>query len=41
MTYQQVFDQAIGEPPPSTVDLDRVLRRQRRAARLQIGRAHV
>lgn len=35
MTYQQVFDQAIGEPPPSTVDLDRVLRRQRRAARLR------
>jgi hypothetical protein len=28
--YQQLFDEAIGDPPPSTVDIDRVIDRQRR-----------
>jgi hypothetical protein len=30
---QQIFDQMIGEPPPSTVDVDRVMARERRSAR--------
>ncbi|PWU45465.1 hypothetical protein DLE60_23305 [Micromonospora globispora] len=37
MTYQQLFDDLIGETPLSTVDVDRVIGRQRRARRLRIG----
>ncbi|MFC4149084.1 hypothetical protein ACFO0M_22765 [Micromonospora mangrovi] len=37
MTYQQLFDEVIGESPVSTVDVDRVIGRQRRARRLRIG----
>jgi hypothetical protein len=35
MTYQQIFDEAIGESPPSAVDVDRVVRQQRRARRVR------
>lgn len=31
--YRTVFDQEIGPPPPSTVDVDRVIRRRRRRRR--------
>ncbi|MER6589247.1 hypothetical protein [Micromonospora chalcea] len=37
MTYRQLFDDLIGEPPVSTVDVDRVISGQRRARRLRIG----
>ena len=37
MTYQQLFDDLIGEAPLSTVDVDRVIGQQRRARRLRIG----
>ncbi|NES26070.1 hypothetical protein GCE86_26575 [Micromonospora terminaliae] len=37
MTYQQLFDDLIGESPVSTVDVERVIGRQRRARRLRIG----
>ncbi|RZU72628.1 hypothetical protein EV384_0999 [Micromonospora kangleipakensis] len=37
MTYQQLFDDVIGESPVSTVDVERVIGRQRRARRLRIG----
>ncbi len=30
MSYQQILDKAIGESPPSTIDVDAVVRRQRR-----------
>ncbi|MFI7574632.1 hypothetical protein [Micromonospora sp. NPDC049497] len=39
MTYQQVFDEAIGDLPASTVDVERVIGRQRRARRLRLGAA--
>jgi hypothetical protein len=35
MSYRQIFDEAIGQTPPSGVDIDRVVRRQRRAARVR------
>lgn len=35
MSYRQLFDEAIGVAPPSRVDLDQVIHRQRRAARLR------
>jgi hypothetical protein len=34
MSYQKVLDEAIGEPPPSTVDVDGIVRRARRRARI-------
>ncbi|MFI5837061.1 hypothetical protein ACIA5A_25615 [Micromonospora sp. NPDC051300] len=37
MTYRQLFDDLIGEPPVSTVDVERVIGGQRRARRLRIG----
>ncbi|MFJ8578966.1 hypothetical protein [Micromonospora sp. NPDC093277] len=37
MTYQQLFDDLIGDVPISTVDLDRVIGRERRVRRLRIG----
>ncbi|MGN9774910.1 hypothetical protein ACTMS0_03915 [Micromonospora sp. H33] len=37
MTYQQVFDEAMGDVPVSTVDVERVIGRQRRARRLRLG----
>ncbi|MCW3813636.1 hypothetical protein ONA91_04080 [Micromonospora sp. DR5-3] len=37
MTYQQLFDDLIGEAPLNTVDVDRVIGRERRARRLRIG----
>lgn len=39
MTYQKIFDEIIGEPPVSTVDVERVVVRQRRARRLRMGAA--
>lgn len=39
MTYRKIFDEVVGEPPVSTVDVDRVISRQRRARRLRIGAA--
>jgi hypothetical protein len=33
--YRSVFDREIGTPPPSTVDVDRVIRRRRRSGRLR------
>jgi hypothetical protein len=33
--YQQVLDREMGTPPPSTVDVDRIIRRQRRRTRLR------
>ncbi|MER7416795.1 hypothetical protein ABT346_08420 [Micromonospora peucetia] len=33
MTYRELFDEAIGDAPVSTVDVDRVIGRQRRAGR--------
>ncbi|GAA1842872.1 hypothetical protein [Asanoa iriomotensis] len=33
MTYKQLFDEAIGEVPPSSVDVDRVVAREGRRAR--------
>lgn len=35
MSYRQIFDQAIGEAPPTRIDLDQLVRRQRRATRLR------
>jgi hypothetical protein len=35
MSYRDVFDQAMGDAPPSGVDVDRVVRRQRRAAKVR------
>jgi hypothetical protein len=32
MSYRQIFDEAIGDAPPARVDLDRLIRRERRAA---------
>ncbi|MFD6635487.1 hypothetical protein ACFWDN_06675 [Micromonospora chalcea] len=37
MTYRQLFDDLIGEPPVSTVDVDRVISGQRRSRRMRIG----
>ncbi len=31
--YQDLFDEAIGTPPPPTVDVDKVIARQRRRTR--------
>ncbi|MEU7931694.1 hypothetical protein [Micromonospora echinofusca] len=33
MTYREIFDAAIGDTPPSSIDLDRVILRQRRLVR--------
>ncbi|MFY1597511.1 hypothetical protein [Micromonospora sp. WMMD737] len=33
MTYREIFDAAIGDAPPSSIDLDRVILRQRRLVR--------
>lgn len=41
MRYQQIFDQAIGATPPAAVDVDRVVRQQRRAARTRPALAAV
>jgi hypothetical protein len=35
MSYREIFDEAIGHTPPTWVDVDRVIRRQRRAARVR------
>ncbi|MEU9505770.1 hypothetical protein AB0D32_05760 [Micromonospora sp. NPDC048170] len=35
MTYREIFDEAIGDAPVSTVDVDRVISRQRKAGRLR------
>lgn len=35
MTYRELFDEAIGDAPVSTVDVDRVIGRQRRVGRLR------
>ncbi|MGC4788687.1 hypothetical protein ACLQ22_12750 [Micromonospora sp. DT178] len=33
MTYREIFDAAIGDPPPTSIDLDGVILRQRRLVR--------
>ncbi|MCZ7440462.1 hypothetical protein O7598_29005 [Micromonospora sp. WMMC241] len=35
MSYRVIFDEAVGEVPPSAIDLDRVIARQRRRLRLR------
>jgi hypothetical protein len=35
MSYRQIFDEAIGQAPPSAIDIEAVVRRQRRAARVR------
>ncbi|MFE9693399.1 hypothetical protein [Micromonospora sp. NPDC005806] len=35
MTYRELFDAAIGETPPTAIDLDRVIKRQRRLVRVR------
>ncbi|WP_405114805.1 hypothetical protein OG559_10795 [Micromonospora sp. NBC_01405] len=37
MTYRQLFDEALGAPPPSSVDIDDLLTRERRRGRLRRG----
>jgi hypothetical protein len=41
MRYQQIFDEAIGHTPPTTIDVDQVVRRQRRAAKVRPALAAV
>ncbi|MEU4565950.1 hypothetical protein [Micromonospora sp. NPDC023956] len=36
MSYRQALDEAIGQPPVSTVDIDRIISGQRRARKLRI-----
>lgn len=35
MTYRQIFDEAIGEPPPTSIAIDQVVARERRRARMR------
>ncbi|SBT53716.1 hypothetical protein [Micromonospora narathiwatensis] len=35
MTYQQIFDEALGAPPPTSVDLDGIMVREARRGRLR------
>ncbi|MFI2708838.1 hypothetical protein ACH495_01725 [Micromonospora sp. NPDC018662] len=38
MTYRQIFDEAIGEPPPSAVDIDTLVAREERRRRRLVGK---